>query len=188
MRNDDKLVKDCLSNNKQAQYELYQRFSGVLFGICLRYTRNRAEAEDLLQEAFIKIFAKLESFGFKGSLEGWLKRLVVNLAINFRRDNLKHLFVNSYADPPEPSPEEETTSFFDAAIPKEKLLQMVQSLPDGYRLVFNMYVFENLPHQQIGKMLEISENTSKTQLMKARKKLKVMVEAELATKNISVKS
>ena len=188
MRSDDKLIKGCLSGNKQAQYELYQRFSGVLFGICLRYTRNRAEAEDLLQEAFIKIFAKLASFGYKGSFEGWLKRLVVNQAINFRRDSLKYLFVNSYAEPPEPKSEEETESFSALSIPKERLLQMVQSLPDGYRLVFNMYVFENLQHQQIAEMLEISENTSKTQLMKARNKLKQMVEAELATNNISVKS
>jgi len=188
MRSEKQLVNDCLSENKQAQYELYQRFSGVLFGICLRYTRNRAEAEDLLQEAFIRIFAKLSSFGFKGSLEGWLKRLVVNQAINFRRDNLKHLFINSFAEPPEPEPEDDTGSFSASAIPKEKLLLMIQSLPDGYRLVFNMYVFENLSHQQISEMLGISNNTSKTQLMKARKKLRQMVEAELATKNISVQS
>jgi RNA polymerase sigma-70 factor (ECF subfamily) len=188
MRNDDKLIRDCLSNDKQAQYELYQRFSGVLFGICLRYTRNRAEAEDLLQEAFIRIFAKLGSFGFKGSFEGWLKRLVVNQAINFRRDNLKHLFVNSYAEPPEPEPEEETQTFPAAAIPPERLLQMIQSLPGGYRLVFNLFAFENQSHQQIAEMLDISESTSKTQLMKARRKLKQMVEAEMAGKNISVKS
>jgi RNA polymerase sigma factor (sigma-70 family) len=188
MRSDDKLIKDCLSGNKQAQYELYQRFSGVLFGICLRYTRNRAEAEDLLQEAFIKIFAKLESFGFKGSFEGWLKRLVVNQAINFRRDNLKQLFVQIYADPPEHMNDDVPESFSASDIPKERLLQMIQSLPDGYRLVFNMYVFESLAHQQIAEMLEISENTSKTQLMKARNKLKQMVTAEMATKNISVKS
>lgn len=188
MRSDDKLIKDCLSGNKQAQYELYQRFSGVLFGICLRYVRNRAEAEDLLQEAFIKIFSRLDSFGFKGSFEGWLKRLVVNLAINFRRDNLKLLFVSTRADLPEPENDEETDSAEMISLPQQKLLQMIQSLPDGYRLVFNLYVFENLSHQQIAGMLEISENTSKTQLMKARKKLKNMVEAELAQQHISVKS
>jgi len=121
-------------------------------------------------------------------LEGWLKRLVVNQAINFRRDNLKHLFINSFAEPPEPEPDEDPGSFSASAIPKEKLLLMIQSLPDGYRLVFNMYVFENLSHQQISEMLGISNNTSKTQLMKARKKLRQMVEAELATKNISVQS
>ncbi|MFH1120882.1 MAG: RNA polymerase sigma factor [Bacteroidota bacterium] len=188
MRSDDKLIRDCLSGNKQAQYELYQRFSGVLFGICLRYTRNRAEAEDLLQEAFIKIFAKLESFGYKGSFEGWLKRLVVNQAINFRRDNLKQMFLQIYAEPPEPLSGEEVEPISASDIPRERLLQMIQSLPDGYRLVFNMYIFENLAHQQIAEMLEISENTSKTQLMKARNKLKQMVAAEMATKNISVKS
>jgi RNA polymerase sigma factor (sigma-70 family) len=188
MRSEDKLIKDCLSGDRHAQYELYQRFSGVLFGICLRYTRNRAEAQDLLQEAFIRIFAKLESFGFKGSFEGWLKRLVINQAINFRRDNLKHLFVNSYADPPELMNDDDSEPFSASSISGDRLLQMVQSLPDGYRLVFNMYVFENLPHLQIAEMLEISENTSKTQLMKARNKLKQMVLAELATKKISVKS
>jgi len=188
MRNDDKLIKDCLSGNKQAQYELYQRFSGVLFGICLRYANNRAEAEDLLQEAFIKIFAKLDSFGFKGSFEGWLKRLTVNQALNFKRDNLKHLFVNSYAEPPEPETGDESAEFPAASIPPETLLRMIQSLPEGYRLVFNLFAMEHQSHQQIAGMLGISESTSKTQLMKARKKLRIMVEAELATKNISVKS
>jgi len=188
MHSDDKLIKDCLSGNKQAQYELYHRFSGVLFGICLRYTRNRAEAEDLLQEAFIRIFAKLESFGFKGSFEGWLKRLVVNRAINFRRDSLKHLLVSSYAEPPEPEPDEESDAYPATVIPPEKLLQMIQALPEGYRLVFNLFAFENQSHQQIAEMLDISENTSKTQLMKARRKLRMMVEAEMATQHISVKS
>lgn len=188
MRNDDKLIRDCLSNDKQAQYELYQRFSGVLFGICLRYTRNRTEAEDLLQEAFIKIFAKLETYGFKGSFEGWLKRLVVNQAINFRRDHLKHLFINSYAEPPEPVPDDEPEAFQAASIPPEKLLKIIQALPDGYRLVFNLFAIESQSHQQIAEMLGISESTSKTQLMKARKKLKQMLEVEMATQKISVKS
>lgn len=188
MRSDENLIKDCLSGNKQAQYELYQRFSGVLFGICLRYVRNRAEAEDLLQEAFMKIFSRLDSFGFKGSFEGWLKRLVVNQAINFRRDNLKQLFVSTRADLPEPENDEETATADLVSLPQQKLLQMVQSLPDGYRLVFNLYVFEDLSHQQIAGMLDISENTSKTQLMKARNKLKQMINAEMAAKNISVKS
>lgn len=188
MRSDDKLIKDCLSGNKQAQYELYQRFSGVLFGICLRYARNRAEAEDLLQDAFIKIFSRLDSFGFKGSFEGWLRRLVVNLAINFRRDYLKQFFVNTEAGLPDAEAAEASDASDMTFIPREKLLQMIQSLPDGYRMVFNMYVFENLSHQQIAELLEISENTSKTQLMKARKRLRLMVEAELAMNKISVKS
>lgn len=188
MRSDDKLIKDCLSGNKQAQYELYQRFSGVLFGICLRYARNRAEAEDLLQDAFIKIFSRLDSFGFKGSFEGWLRRLVVNLAINFRRDYLKQFFVSTEAGLPDAEAAEESDSSDMAFIPREKLLQMIQSLPDGYRMVFNMYVFENLSHQQIAELLEINENTSKTQLMKARKRLRLMIEAELSMNKISVKS
>lgn len=188
MRSDDKLIKDCLSGDKQAQYELYQRFSGVLFGICLRYARSRAEAEDLLQESFIKIFAKVGSFGFKGSFEGWMKRLVVNQAINFRRDNLKYLFVSSYADAPDELPDGEPETFPAAGIPQKTLLKLIQALPEGYQLVFNLFVFENLPHRQIAIMLGISESTSKTQLMKARNKLRQMVETELATKNISVKS
>ena len=188
MRSDDKLIKDCLSGNKQAQYELYQRFSGVLFGICLRYARNRAEAEDLLQDAFIKIFSRLDSFGFKGSFEGWLRRLVVNLAINFRRDSLKQFFVSTEAGLPDAEAAEESDSSDMTSIHRQKLLQMIESLPDGYRMVFNMYVFENLSHQQIAELLEISENTSKTQLMKARKRLRLMVEAELAKNKINVKS
>jgi len=184
MRSDDRLIKDCLSGNKQAQYELYQRFSGVLFGICLRYVRNRAEAEDLLQEAFIKIFSRLDSFGFKGSFEGWLKRLVVNQAINFRRDNLKQLFVSTRADLPETENDEEPDTVDIVSLPQQKLLQMVQSLPDGYRLVFNLYVFEEQSHQQIASLLGISESTSKTQLMKARNKLKILIEAKMAEHNI----
>ncbi len=188
MRSDNKLIKDCLSGDKQAQYELYQRFSGVLFGICLRYTPNHAEAEDLLQEAFIKIFSKLESFGFKGSFEGWLKRLVVNQAINYRRDKLKYFFVSSYVEPPEEITEDESETYPAASIPPETLLKMVQLLPEGYRMIFNLFALEHLPHQQIAEMLGISESTSKTQLMKARNKLKQMIEADLATQNIPVKS
>ncbi len=98
--------------------------------------------------------------------------------------------MSSFAESPEPEAdeEEENDSYPAASLPKEKLLAMIQALPDGYQMVFNMYVFENLTHQQIAEMLQISENTSKTQLMKARKKLRQMVEAELASKNIGVKS
>jgi RNA polymerase sigma-70 factor (ECF subfamily) len=144
-------------------------YSGKFYGICLRYASGRAEADDILQEGFIKIFTSIRSYRSEGSFEGWMKRILVNTALNIIRSNEKlpelihqpmpddHLL----DDPPEEFEQPEQ-------LPLETLLRLIQELPAGYRAVFNLYVFENQSHKQIAEITGISESTSKTQLMRAR--------------------
>lgn len=163
-----KLIEGCLAGKRKAQNELYSRFAPLLFGICLRYAANRFEAQDMLQEGFIKVFSTLSSYESKGSFEGWMKRIVINNALNHIRSNAKQQLFTDYTEVgniPEPIPEtDETFPPPDADI----LLRLIQELPEGYRMVFNLYVFEDYTHKEIAETAGISENTSKTQLMRAR--------------------
>lgn len=174
MVSENKIVEDCLKGKKRAFLQLYNRYNSVMLGVCMRYARNNSEAEDILQEGFVKVFQNIESFGFKGSFEGWVKRIMINTALNHNRNNLKHYF---HSDVDEI--EEYIVVDSDVVIDKqeypfntEELMKMIQALPPGYKTVFNLYVFEGYSHKEIADMLEISENTSKSQLSKARKYLK----------------
>jgi RNA polymerase sigma factor (sigma-70 family) len=167
MDTEGKLIEGCLAGKRKAQNELYKRFSPLLYGICLRYAANRFEAQDILQEGFIKVFSALSTFEKKGSFEGWVKRIVINNAINhIRRNAAKHLFTefSELENIPETIQETEEISPPDSKI----MLKLIQELPDGYRMVFNLYVFEEYSHKEIAEFSGISENTSKTQLMRAR--------------------
>ena len=166
-----KLIEACLAGKRKAQNELYKRFSPPLFGICLRYAASRSEAQDLLQEGFIKIFQGLPSYDNKGSFEGWMKRIIVNNALNHIRNSAKQPLFSDFMDAdnmPDTAPEpDESASPPDT----ETLLKLIQELPEGYRMVFNLYVFEDYTHKEIAETAGISENTSKTQLMRARNQL-----------------
>jgi RNA polymerase sigma factor (sigma-70 family) len=156
---------------------LYEKYAAVLMGLCLRYTKNREEAEDVLQEGFIKIFKYIETYGAKGSFEGWMKRIMVNTAINYYKKNKKlrmeeALDVNNARHVGTGSVGAEDT----LDVPQEVLLAHINDLPAGYRLVFNMFVFEGLTHREIAGELDISEGTSKSQLAKARRQLRTKVE------------
>lgn len=162
---DEDFIGRCLDNDPKAQGELYQRLAPKMFGICLRYTRNRMEAEDILQEGFIKVFRHLKDYRNDGSLEGWIRRTMVNTAINFYKKRAKYQNDVSL-DQSEPINQEE-----ESAIDKlsaMELLDHIRELPDGYRMVFNLNVIEGYTHKEIGEMLNISENTSKSQLSRAR--------------------
>jgi RNA polymerase sigma-70 factor (ECF subfamily) len=174
MISEKQIIEDCLKGKKRAFRQLYLRYSGVMLGVCMRYARNTSEAEDILQDGFVKVFQNISSFGFKGSFEGWIKRIMINTALNHNRNNLKHYF---HSDVDEV--EEYTVIDSDVVIDKQEypistdeLMKMIQALPPGYKTVFNLYVFEGYSHKEIADMLEISENTSKSQLSKARKYLK----------------
>jgi RNA polymerase sigma factor (sigma-70 family) len=148
-----------------------------MLGICMRYCRDRAEAEDVLQEGFIKVFTNIIKYRGEGSFEGWIKRIMVNTAIDNYQGNLKHYFhsrIEDLEDTLQPEEHSAPDPLLEQKpeIPNEKLMELVQALPDGYRLVFNLYAIEGYGHKEIGEMLNISENTSKTQLMKARKTLR----------------
>lgn len=151
---------------------LYQHFASPMLALCMRYCRNRMEAEDVLQEGFIKIFCKISTFRQSGSLEGWIRRIMINQAINHLKAQ-KMLFLD--ADPvtignriPEEPPADQRESLYQP----EELMKMIQELPPGYKVVFNLYVFEGYSHKEIAEELEISENTSKSQLSRARSYLR----------------
>jgi RNA polymerase sigma-70 factor (ECF subfamily) len=174
---DETILQGCIEGKRNAQYQLYRKFSSIMLGVCLRYSQNREEAEDILQESFLKVFQNIASFRKEGSLEGWIKRIMINHALNRFRKNRKQPF---YEDIGEINETEIIDTNEEPAInesfPTEILLSMIQSLPQGYRVVFNMYVFEDFSHKEIAETLNISENTSKTQLMKARRLLRKKLE------------
>jgi RNA polymerase sigma-70 factor (ECF subfamily) len=165
MHFDEDFIERCLSNDSKAQEAFYRCFAPKMFGICLRYARNQMEAEDVMQEGFIKVFKHLKDYRNDGSLEGWIRRTMVNTAINFYKKKIKHQKDVSL-DHTEPISDEEENAI--DKLSALELLEMIRELPDGYRMVFNLNVIEGYTHREIGTMLNISENTSKSQLSRAR--------------------
>lgn len=159
------LVKSCLSNDSQAQYLLFQRYAGKLMTICRRYANSHADAEDMLQEAFIRIFSNLHQFNFHGSLEGWMRRITVNTALGALRQNVY------FADLDAPGSDNGHDPEILDHLHQEDLLKLIKHLPEGYRLVFNLFVFDGYSHQEIAAQLGIQESTSRSQLTKARRML-----------------
>ena len=166
------ILKGCREGKRSAQKQLYERFVSPLLAICLRYSKSRDEAEDLLQKSFLKIFQNINTFRNHGSLEGWIKRIMINHALNHYKKNRKTPYTADVEEINETDILTDTEEFENAEpVPPGILLEMVQSLPEGYRMVFNLFVFEEYSHREIAETLNISENTSKTQLMKARRHL-----------------
>lgn len=155
-----------------AQSEIYKLYADVLFGISLKYSRNYQDAEDTLQDSFLIIFDKIKQYNNKGSFEGWLKRIVINTALQkYRKKNHLQL-IKEVSD----TEEVVEIDFEDTDVDIGFLLKLVQELPDKYRLVFNLYVLDSYSHKEISEMLNISEGTSKSNLSRARKKLKEKLE------------
>lgn len=169
----EELIIQCKKQDAKAQEELYKRYSGVLFAICLRYSPNYVEAEDNLQDAFITIYRRIEQYSGKGSFEGWIKRITVNTALQkYRKQKVYDLTYEEQLADEEGEVEVETDT-----VPLKYLLQIIQELPHKYRLVFTMYVLDGYTHKEIGEMLGISDGTSKSNLARARGILKAKVEA-----------
>ncbi len=169
MASDQKIIEGCIQGKRGAQMRLYKRYAPVLLGVSLRYTCNKSEAEDVLQEAFIKIYTKMHTYTFNGSFEGWLKRIVINTAINHNRSKVKDQLTRELNDSDEfDMYEEDAGDKKHQQFSADQLMKSVQNLPEGYRMVFNMFVMEGFSHKEIARMLEISESTSKSQLFKAR--------------------
>jgi len=166
----DKLINRCKQRDIRAQSEVYQLFAGKLFALCLKYSKNYQEAQDNLQDGFITIFNKIEQYKFKGSFEGWLKRIMINTALQkYREKNVLNLIS-------EEIPEEIEVETDELDISLDFLLKIIQELPNRYRLVFNLYVLDGYSHKEIAELLEISEGTSKSNLSRARQNLKKKVE------------
>ncbi len=166
-----KLIIKCKKQNIKAQGELYQQFSSTLFGLCLKYSSNYAEAQDNLQDAFMTIFEKIKQYNGKGSFEGWLKRIVINTALQrYRKNSVLSVIKNDDFITETIHIEANETPSLDF------LLSIIQQLPDRYRLVFNLYVLDNYTHKEISKMLNISVGTSKSNLSRSRLILKEKIE------------
>jgi len=172
------LLEGCREGDRKMQKALYERFAPKMFGVCLRYAGNAEEAEDILQEGFVKVFGKIGSFRGEGSFEGWIRRIIVNTAIeHFRRKT----YLQPVTEKEEQTLESDYLSVLDNLAEKD-IIGLVQQLSPGYRSVFNMYVIEGYTHKQIGEILGISEGTSKSQLSRAKAILQDLVRTHLEKK------
>ncbi|MEY3678191.1 MAG: hypothetical protein RI924_332 [Bacteroidota bacterium] len=161
------LLEGCRNGNRQAQEALYQALAPQMMGICLRYAADRADAEDILQTGFIRVFQKMNAFRMEGSFEGWVKRIMVNTAIEMYRKNLRTLAAVSLDEV-----QEEVRLSDWNSLEVQDLLKLIQTLPNGYRVVFNLYALEGYSHKEIADELGITEGGSKSQLSRARAILK----------------
>ena len=166
------LIEGALAGEERASRLLFERYAPLLMGVCQRYCRTQAEAEDVLQDAFIRLFEKLPKYGFKGSFAGWARRLTVNVALKTyqrKRFQMEQAGLENITDRGGAP-----TAY--AELGEQELLDLIQRLPDGYRIVFNLYAIEGYSHKEIGDMLGIQEASSRSQLLKARKVLQAQIE------------
>lgn len=172
----EEIIHGCLNGKRSAQEALYKLYGGRLFSVCMRYTRNQMEAEDVLQDGFVKIFKNIRSFRDLGenSLFNWMKRIIVNTAINYLRDQKKHRYQADIDTVDMIDNDNSDDGFFDelrTLVSQDEILALIRNLPEGYRMVFNLFAMENFSHQEIAEMLGVSVNTSKSQLFKARQQV-----------------
>jgi len=166
---EESLIKKCASGNSLAQKTFYEKFAGKMMGVCLRYAKDYDEAQDIMQDAFIKIFGKLAEYEKKGSLEGWVRRIVVNTALDSYRKNKKHQ-QNVAVDSVDYLLENKT--FIIEKLNANDLLAVIKTIPAGYQMVFNLFAIEGYSHKEIAEKLNITESTSKSQYSRARKLLR----------------
>ena len=176
---EEALIQGCMQRERVAQKHLYEFYSSKMYAICYRYVRNPMEAEDILVMAFTKVFDKIEQFKSEGSFEGWIRRIVVNEALTHLRRN-RTMYLETELEKADREPDYNQLSDHLEA---EDLMNMIQEMPAGYRVVFNMYAIDGYSHKEIAEALGISENTSKSQLSRARTYLqKVLVEQDWMSK------
>lgn len=175
----EQLIHDCQNNSIKAQEQLYRLFASKLFSVCLKYSRNYADAEDNLQDGFLIIFKKIGQYQFKGSFEGWAKRVMINNVLQkYRTEGVVELVNENIPD------EEESIEVEDESVSMEFLLSIIQQLPDRYRMVFNLYVTDGYSHKEIAEMLDITVGTSKSNLARARIILKEKIEAQQSSTKV----
>lgn len=168
----DELIDNCRKGNRAAQEQLYRQYARILFGICLKYSRNRTEAEDNLHDSFMTIFSKIGQFKNKGSFEGWMKRITVNTVLQkYRKEEHLNVITDNVEDQTEID-----SNHWDISL--STLLSYIQELPNKYRLTFNLYVLDGYSHKEISELLGTSTGTSKSNLARARMILKQKIEKE----------
>jgi len=163
-QSEERLIAECKRGKSKAQKELYDCYSSVFLGICVRYVKNLAEAEDIMIKGFMKVFQNLDRYEGKGSFEGWMKRIIINESLMYLRKN-KSMYLEVDIDYADREPDYHWAS---TNLEVEDLHKMIEDLPMGYRTIFNLYAIEGYSHKEIAEMLEINENTSKSQLSRAR--------------------
>ncbi|RZK41525.1 MAG: sigma-70 family RNA polymerase sigma factor [Pedobacter sp.] len=166
------LVNDCRTGNRKAQFEIYKLYSNAMYNVSLRILNNEAEAEDVLQEAFLDAFSRISDFRQETTFGLWLKQIVINRSINYLRKRKFDLVPLEDID----IVEEPSIDDRELQLKVETVKRAVQELPDGYRLVLTLYLFEGYDHEEIAHILKISENTSRTQFMRAKRKLITLLE------------
>jgi RNA polymerase sigma-70 factor (ECF subfamily) len=177
---EDALLQGCLQNNPDAQRKLYEQYSSKMLSVCYRYAHNREDAEDMLQEGFIKVFSQIHTFENRGSLEGWIRRVFVHTCINILKKNKRF---NESVDLIHASSLQTREESIPSIIQAKEVVECIRMLPIGYRTVLNLYAIEGYSHKEVAVMLDIEESTSRSQYTRA----KAMLEDLLVRKNIIYK-
>lgn len=167
--NDDELLMGCLRKERKSQELLYRKYAKKMYAICQGYVRDKSAAKDILQDGFVKVFMKIQTFNPNNSLEGWIRRVITNTAIDYFRQNRK---LDSFIELEEQHNEEASDDAVNKLIDVEEILYYLDKLPEGARVIFNLYAIEGYTHKEIADRLQISEGTSKSQFSRARSLLK----------------
>ena len=165
------LIQACLNGDRKAQKSLYELYSAKMYAVCLRYAVDENEASDMLQEGFIRIYTNLDQFEGKGSFEGWIRRVFIHTAIKYYHKMRRHNSTDEIGQRAERATGESVVGRMSA----DELMQLIKELPEGYRVVFNLYAVEGYSHKEIADLLNIGESTSRSQLVKARRLLQERV-------------
>lgn len=167
------LIKLCIKNDQRAMQVLYDIYVPKMRGICFRYARTVFEVDDILQEAFVRVFLKINTYRFQGSFEGWIRRIVINSAINYYKSNINDMRQIQLDELPD-----ETAGTVEIAdnLSVEYLYELINKLPSGYKFIFNMYAIDGYSHKEIADMMNITESTSRSQYTRAKKQLVSMLE------------
>jgi len=165
---ENEIIALCIKGDRNACRQLFSMYSGKLMALCYRFSRDKSEAEDMLQEGFVRIFDKLNLYSGQGSLESWMRRVMINNALKYKQ---KHVTKYNYSEIENYHIYDPNPSIIDE-LSKDEIIGLIQTMPAGYKTVFNLYVIEGYSHKEIASMLEIGESTSRSQLVKARTLLK----------------
>lgn len=169
------IIKQCIKEDRKAQKELYKLYYGKMMNVCYRYAKNTDDAQDLLQDGFVKVFSHLKSYDFKGSFEGWIRKIMVNTAIDFYRKNKGIYFVEDENNFILETSRVESADSIYSNFGVEDIMAAIQKLSPVYKTVFNMYVIDGYQHKEIAEQLNISEGTSKSNLSKAKQNLQELL-------------
>ncbi len=164
-RTEKDLIKACLQGDRIAQRDIFNMYAGKMMAVCLRYSRHKQEAEDILQDSFVKVFTYMKDYEHVGSFEGWIRKIIINTAIkNNTKKSVSHEDIGL-----ENVKEDSAGPEIFSLLSEEELVKLISSLPDGYKMVFNLFAIEGYTHKEISELLNIEESTSRSQLVKARR-------------------